>query len=236
LFISHKYRFIFIRTEKTAGTSLSKAFHIMHQDDPKPTGSKKYGSYEGVKRRPAWSKFSPIHYGALERNLPVLFGLHSHATAKDVRDVVGRRIFDTYYKFAVDRNPWERQLSLYYQRSAKNKKTDLNFDRDMRSAFYRATEYCHLHNWRMYAIGDELVADRVLRYETLSADLDELCRHLGIEQKLDMPRLRADHRPDRQHYSAHYSPATRDLVGRWYAREIEALGYKFEAPVGAAPA
>jgi hypothetical protein len=179
-------------------------------------------------RRPSWAKFSPIHHGALRRYAPQWFGLHTHATASQVRDVLGRKIFDSYYKFSVERNPWDRQVSLYSHRAWKKGNPPDNFDRDMQSFIYRNTSYVRLNNWSKYAIGREIVVDRVLRYERLGEDISELFTTLGIPGTLDLPRLRK-YTADRPHYSTYYGDATRDLVGRWYAREIDALGYKFES-------
>jgi hypothetical protein len=233
LLVSHKYRFIFMRTEKTASTSLSKALYKLHEGAPAMSDGRP--ACEGVKKRPGWAKVSPIHYGALERNLPELFGLHAHATARQIRSVLGPEVFDSYYKFAVDRNPWDRQVSLYKHRQHKHGKR-VDFDRDMRSWFYRATEYSRLHNWDIYAIDGAIVANKVLRYESLEQDLAELAQRLEFDKPLDLPRLR-EYSADRAHYATYYSDVTRQLVADWYAPEIAALGYRFEtAPEKAAEA
>jgi hypothetical protein len=218
MIVSHKYRFIFLRTEKTAGTSLSVALENLLDENDLRTKM----------RRPPWAKFSPVHYGALMRHFPHYFGLHTHATASQVREVVGRKIFDSYYKFAIERNPWDRQVSLYAHRQWKRGRPVDHFDRDMRSLIYRSAEYVRLNNWSVYAIGREIVADRVLRYERLAEEIGELVTTLGLPGPVPMPRLRR-YTTDRPHYSTYYSDSTRDLVAKWYANEIEALGYEFES-------
>lgn len=218
MIVSHKYRFIFLRTEKTASTSMMKALReFLDENDVQASMS-----------RPSWAKFSPVHHGALRRYLPQWFGLHTHATAGQVRDVLGAKIFDSYYKFAVERNPWDRQLSLYSHRKWKKGEPADHFDRDMRSFVYRNTSYVRLNNWSKYAIGRDIVADRVIRYERLAEEIDDLVATLGLPGPLDLPRLRS-YQPGRSHYSTYYSDATRELVGRWYAKEIDALGFTFEA-------
>jgi len=223
MIISHKYRFIFLRTEKTASTSLTSALRETLGDDALHAGLK----------RPTWAKYSPIHHGALKRNLPDLFGLHPHATARQVRRVLGAEIFDSYFKFAVERNPWERQVSLYFHREWKKGNANPDFDRDMRSRFYRNTEYVRLNNWSIYAMGDHIVADRVLHYERLEDELAELSDMLEFPAPLKLPKLR-DYTGERDHYATFYSDESRRLVARWYAREIAAFGYRFEAPACAA--
>ncbi len=215
--VSHTHRFIFLRTEKTAGTSLEAAFE-------KVLGE---GDFMAHLRRPAWARFSPVHHGALKRKIPDLFGLHPHASARQARRVLGRKVFDGYFKFAVERNPWDRQVSLYFHRAWKTRRKSLDFDRDLRSFWYRNSEYVRLRNWSIYAIGGTVVADRVLRYEYLDDDLKQLAADLNIKGLGPLPRKRRYTAP-RPHYSRYYSPQTRELVARWYAREIDAFGYRFE--------
>jgi hypothetical protein len=222
MIVSHAHRFIFLRTEKTGGSSFLKVMH--EQLDP--------SEFPADLPRPLWSKYTPIHQGGLRRAFPKVFGLHRHATAKHVRDIIGRKVFDSYFKFAIERNPWDRQISLYAHRQWKKGKSVDSFDRDMRSILYRSTGHVKLNNWAVYSIDGQIVADRVLRYERLSEELDEVLGQLGLPQGLEMPRLRS-YVPNRPHYSTYYSDYTRDLIARWYANEIKALGYQFETVDGA---
>jgi Sulfotransferase family len=223
MIVSHKYRFIFLRTEKTASTSLMKALEsILGEND-----------MQADMERPSWAKFSPIHHNALRRHAPQWFGLHTHATASQVRQVVGRKIFDSYYKFSVERNPWDRQISLYAHRKWKKGQLIADFDRDMGSIVFRNTSYVRLNNWSNYAIGRDIVADRIIRYERLAEEIAELGATLGFPGPLDLPVLRR-YTTDRPHYSTYYGPASRNLVAKWYAREIDALGYSFERQDSAA--
>jgi Sulfotransferase family len=217
MIISHKYKFIFLRTEKTAGTSLTAALEAMI--DP--------GDMVADMSRPGWAKFSPVHHGALKRKLPQAFGLHVHATAAQAKAVIGAAKFNSYFKFAVERNPWDRQVSLYFQR--KNKRGqggDANFDRDMKSLLFRSTEYVRLNNWSIYAINNEIVADEIIRYENLAASLQKILAHVGLKAAPNMPSLRSGFRDD-EGYRRHYSDATRERVARWYRREIDALEFEF---------
>ncbi len=217
MIISHKYKFIFLRTEKTAGTSLTAALEAMV--DP--------GDVVADMSRPGWAKFSPVHHGALKRKLPQLFGLHVHATAAQAKAVIGAAKFNSYFKFAVERNPWDRQASLYFQRKNKRGQDgDADFDRDMKSLLFRSTEYVRLNNWSIYTINNDIVADEIIRYENLDAGLQKILAHIGLMGALNMPSLRSGFRDD-EDYRRHYSDATRAMVARWYRKEIDALGFAF---------
>ena len=217
MIVSHSHKFIFLRTEKTAGSSLGEALALAGGDN----------DFVADMRRPAWAKYSPVHHGALKRKLPGIFGLHTHATAAQARQVLGPDVFDTYFKFAVERNPWDRQVSLYMHRCWKTGRTP-DFDRDIRSLAYRSTEHVRLQNWKVYAIDGQVVVDKVLRYETFGDDLAQLWPAIGMAPQ-ELPRRRSEYRDERPHYSTFYTPASRDLVGSWYRREIAALGYTFDA-------
>ncbi|MBK0398564.1 hypothetical protein H0I76_05145 [Limibaculum sp. M0105] len=218
MYISHDFRLIFVRTEKTAGTSIEVALRAALGDD----SADGHGA-----ARPRWARFSPVHHGALTRRLPELFGLHPHATARQIRRVLGKDIFDSYFTFAVDPNPWDRQVSLYYQRQRKRAAPVFEFDRHIRSRLYRATEYVRLNNWGIYADGDSIMVDRVLRYEEIETALPKLLFEIGVRERIDLPRARAGHRVPCRSYRDEYTPESRALIASWYPKEIEALGYCF---------
>jgi hypothetical protein len=220
MIVSHKYKFIYLRTEKTASTSLSTALEEILDT----------GDFVARPFQAKWVKRLPKSPGALKRHLPLMFGLHTHASASQARMVLGRKIFDSYYKFSVERNPWERQLSLYTQRIHKEEKhkTVENFDTDMRDWFWRARYYTRLKNWPIYAIGDQVVADHVIQYHDLETGLRHVFDQIGIESTIELPRFRTSPSGERAPYARYYSAATRDLVANWYEREIKAFGYSFE--------
>jgi hypothetical protein len=224
MIISHAHKFIFLRTEKTASTSLAHALLTLLEP-----GDEWFGSGASAAAHPG-IRAAPRAKGWKRRTFPRLFGLHFHASARDVRSVVGRKVFDTYFKFAVERNPWDRQVSLYMHRSRQRGGDGTGFSRDMSSPFYRMMHHTRLANWQVYTIGDSVVADWVIRYDELSGSLPALAERAGLPAVPQMNSLRAGYRDRGTHYSAHYTPAVRDLVARWYRPEIEAFGFQFETP------
>ena len=225
LIISHKYKIIFLRTEKTASTSLSKALikQIGDQDEV-------ITSFKG-----SWVKFMPIHPGGLKRVFPRQFGLHFHAHGRDVRKAIGAKIFDSYYKFAVDRNPWDRQVSLYFHRALRENYKNPDFARDLGSPLYRALYYTKLRNWDIYSIDQKVVADQVLRYENLTQEIPDLFKTLGIDTNAKLSHANPGFGCMRPHYSTYYTDDIRNLVANWYSREIDALGYTFDDQTSAQP-
>ena len=218
MFVCPEYRFIFLRTEKTASTSISDA--LARQLGGKGYSSRKYFNA-------GHTRFSPVKVGTLQKLMPGVFGLPLHAPAHQVRRVLGKETFDSYYKFAVERNPWDRQVSLYFHRRSENGKAALDFDRDMSSSLYRLLHHTRLDNWSKYAIGDTIVADRIIRFESLAPELEEVWSEIGLRSNLRLGKALSQYRDDNHDYRSHYSDFTRDLVARWYKREIDTFGYSF---------
>lgn len=230
MIISHEHRFIFFRTEKTAGSSIEFALaKYCGPTDIVTSGGAKAETLRGLplrKERPRWVKHIPFRTGNMRRILPQYFGLHTHATARHVKKLVGDNVFRSYFKFCVERNPWDRQVSLYFQRN-KRSGNENHFDRDMRSFIFRTFHYTRMKNWQTYTIDGRIAVDRVLRYERLEEELSDLLKTINLPDDLRLPSRRSEFRTDGRSYREFYSKTTRELVAKWYRKEIEAFGYAF---------
>jgi hypothetical protein len=226
--ISHRYKFIFLKTEKTASTSLATLFKNIVLDHDKLYPANIESKRTLFRKHGSLDKFSfEEGTGRFRRSLPRYFGLHGHARAKDIHQFVGDEIFKDYKKITSERNPWDRQVSLFAHRSNLNKELSLNdFDRCMRSPVYNALHYNRLHNWDIYAINDEIVADYIIRFEHLKDDLIDVLNAIGIDpDRHTLPHIRSQ--PRKSSYRDLYSDHSRKLVEHWYAKEIEYFGYSF---------
>jgi hypothetical protein len=196
MLISHKYRFIFLRTEKTGSTSVLHAL-----------------------RELCGISVAELAAGAPERD-DVVRG--------QVRSVLGDEKFRDYFKFSIERNPWDRQISLYSHRHKKRGVKDLsNFDRDMCSPLWRAMHHSRLDNWGIYSIDGKPCFDYMIKYEQLSEGFEEVLSRIGAQGKVQLAHRNSSDRKDGGDYRALYSPQSQALVAQWHAREIEAFGYTF---------
>jgi hypothetical protein len=142
--------------------------------------------------------------------------------ASRVRDYVGEEVWRSYFKFAFDRNPWDRQVSWYLYKT-KTKRFRPSFERfmqDRRRAF--------VTNYAIYTIDGALAVDFVGRYENLQDELAKALDLAGVGRHLKVPRTNVT--PDKDQardYRSYYSDATRERVAEWYAPEIALLHYGF---------
>jgi hypothetical protein len=206
MIISHKYKFIFIKTVKTAGTSIEVYL------------SDKCGE-EDV--------FTPIHPPVLPHRARNVGQFYNHMPAGELKPVLPAGIWDSYYKFCVERNPWDKVLSLFHMLNYRSG-FELSFDQfvaDGNEALMQVFNYPRYMN----AAGSELFVDRVIRYENLDRELGEVFGllkvpyggSLNVHAKTEM---QAD---DRLPYNEVYSDKQRSLVQRLFEKEIDLHGYVF---------
>ena len=73
------------------------------------------------------------------------------------------------------------------------------------------------------------MVDRILRYENLPAELDELFSQLNIpfDGTLGVA-AKSEYRTDRRPYQQVFNNEQRKIVEKAFAKEIELHGYRFE--------
>jgi hypothetical protein len=212
--VSHEHRFIFMKTLKTAGTSLEiELSRVCGADDiitPLPEDDEVLRAERGG--RPAQHYESP----------PLVGRVHEHIRASKVRPIVGRDVWDGYFKFAVERNPWDAVVSLYYW-LRRNDKVD-TFERFLTMP---NIEQLATRNYQAYHLKGEVAVDRVLRYERLADELAEVWHQLSLPGEPALPRAKGGARPEGSDFHDLYDADSAELVRRTFARQIAELGYEF---------
>lgn len=242
MIICHSHRFIFIKTRKTAGSSAEIALSRACGPQDVVTRLSAHRGEEELRRAeggygPAnHRKTAGEHRGFKEWKRLLLKGqraeYNEHLTAAAIRALVGEDVWRNYYKFTIERDPWDRALSRYYWQKQRweEKPRDEPFPELSGYLLWLERNKPHwLSNWGHYAIDDAIAVDRVLRYERLSEELEDVRAHLGVESSFALPEERAKggYRSERRPYTEVLSDADRALIDRVCQREIEALGYRF---------
>jgi hypothetical protein len=232
MIISHAHKFIFIKTKKTAGTAIEAALSQLcgpldvitpyreeSEQERKGLAPQNYRIEHPLKpKRPLWRKL----LGRPERYYHPSVGFYEHMPASLVRAYVGEQVWRGYYKFAFDRNPWDRQVSWYFYKT-KSKRRRPSFERFMSS---RARAY--VNNYQLYTEGGALAVDFVGRYESLDEDLNKVLKRIGIKRRIKVPRTNVGRDRDGiGDYRSLYTEETREIVETWYAPEIALLSYGF---------
>lgn len=231
MIISHEHKFIFIKTAKTAGTSIEVALAGLcgDQDVITPLRGSQEEKRPGrraqnleldhpmVPKRPLIRRL----LGRPERPWHPSVGYYSHMPAWRVRTYVGEKVWNDYFTFAFERNPWDRQVSHFHYK-AKNKDPRPTFE-----DYLVRKKRAFVDNYELYSQNGEIIVDFVGRYENLAEDFDFVLKRLGLEGKAALPMVNTT--PDRgADYRSLFTDETRARIESWYRPEIEIFGYSFD--------
>jgi hypothetical protein len=200
--ISHKYRFIFVKTAKTAGTSIEVFLSgVCGEQDVftpifPPVAPHRARNFEGT-------------------------GFENHLPAAQIRKIVGDDIWSSYYKFCVERNPWDKTLSHFHMLRFRSGE-ELTLEQ-----YFENKDFCA--NFGLYT--DDLgapIVDRILRYEHLNDDLSSVFTSLGIPFAGTLGvRAKAEYRDDHRPYKEVLSESQARLIEEVLRDEIALLGYEY---------
>jgi hypothetical protein len=202
MIISHKYKFIFIKTTKTAGTSIEV--------------------------------FLSPHCGPLDIVTPIIphvdphvprnaEGYYNHMPAHAIRERISPTFWDSYFKFCVERNPWDKTISHFHMQKSRDD-LGLSFERYLSEKQF-PVDY---PKYTDPSDPSRIIVDEVLRYEHLLDDLGRVFKRLGIPFSGTLGvNAKSEYRTDRRHYRDIYTAEQAALVGDAFKQELLLLGYTF---------
>lgn len=243
MIISHKWKFIFIKTQKTAGTSIEAFLSRFCGDDDviTPFGSeeeRRRSDYAGrgfqnyrapiIRQAPAYRLSTQATTMAkaaanLMRRRKELYRaprdmFWEHMGCRQVKKRVVKSIWESYFKFCFERDPWEKQLSLYYF---------FNPNPDERPTPDEWVVARAISDWKMYTIDDRLAVDFVGRYERLEDDLRAVAERVGLPcDEVSLPGFKTSFRKEKKPAREVFSRSTCEMIAQLNAKEIAAFGYR----------
>jgi hypothetical protein len=230
--VSHKYKFIYLKTIKTASTSMENALSVICGPDDiiTPTSPRFMKLRPGQRAQnyhldhPAVPKRALLKrlLGRPERYYHPSVGYYEHMPAWRVKTYIGDKIWNSYYKFTFERNPWDRQVSFYHFR-CPDKQKRLTFDQ-----FMEKRSRALVDNWGIYTLEDSVCVDFLGRFENLADDFQTVIDRLGLPSELSLPKVNKSSKCDQAgSYRSFYTDHTRELIADWYGKEINLLNYAF---------
>lgn len=229
MIVSHRHKLIFIKTLKTAGTSIELALskHCGPDDVITPI----FPAVEGNDYRNSRGWFNPLR-GACGKpdfvknceELAKRKRFYNHIPARFARARMPRPIWDKYLKVCVERNPWDKTLSHFhmFQNAAwhRHYTPDLTLD-----AYLEKGIFCH--NAPFYCdVDGTVIVDRILRYDRLSQELPALFAELDIPFDR-LPNAKGSIRQDRRSYHEVFNAGQKSKVEEVFQAEINLLKWDF---------
>jgi len=227
MIISHKYKFIFIKTGKTAGTSIE--VFLSKFCDKNDILTPIYPAIEGHIPRNYSTCQNPISK-TVSRDQTIqktTYDLenqnkfYNHIPAKIIKKKVSAHVWENYYKICVERNPWDKTLSHYYMMNYRSN-NQLTLDKYLE----KTNKFCY--NEQMYCDNNEIIIDKVIKYENLRNELFDFFNKIGIpfDGNLEM-NAKSEYRKDRRHYSNIFTNKQKDIIEEAFQNEIKMHNYKY---------
>lgn len=217
MIINHTYKFIFIKTRKTASTSLEIALSkFCGPDDVITTISQKDEEIRSALEYPGPRNYERTPIGPVYPSGK----LRGHQRATEVRKFFPD-IWQSYFTFCFERNPFDRAISRYFWEQRRGDIAPPMND------FLRSIPVWMLSSWDLYTDSNGLIVDFAGKYENLQADLNFVQDTLRLPKKIVLPQQKAKSgfRSDHRHYREVLSTADRQLIENICSREIDHFSY-----------
>lgn len=229
MILSWQRKFIFLKTSKTAGTSLEIALskYATAEDIVTPITP----ADEDIRR--ALGYCGPQNYLAPPGLLQKL-GLkrpekkfYNHIRAGVIRRVLGREVFDSFLKVAVVRNPFDMVVSRYFWTHRNDPSLS---ETHFRQWLLSRPEVLY-ENYQITRIDGVSVIDLMIRFEHFREDLGTFAGRVGLPDTLyeefNAIKAKGQFRPKRANTHEMFKdfPEGRQVVAEMFAEDIAAYGY-----------
>jgi hypothetical protein len=218
MILSTSHRFLFVHIPKTAGTALTEALA------PFGVGS----------NRTIWR--------SVLRRLPIIEApehahLRKHDSAAKIIAKLSRPVYDRFHSFTVVRNPYDHAVSHFEFmkefriREVAERIRAMTFEEylhyRMKKPFWNNTFFARQPNqsWFVTDRNGRLLVNRVMYFETLRADFDQLVADLGLTGAVLKHINRTRSKSDKKPYHAYYDATTEEMVRRYYDADFRLFGY-----------
>lgn len=237
MIISFKYKFIFIKPYKAAGSSIESYLHPYLNAEDILTSSE---DHRGIN---CWGDFDTngLDYFFDEKDLEkkIKFKLRYFAhmpiwlvkeRLKPLSDKLNYDIFKNFYKFGVIRNPFDTIVSHYYWINSLNNHNakSITFKeilKELESNKYPNYDLLNL-NKLMDKNFDEVLCDKIIKYEDLNKDLSLVFNKLGVpfDGKLNIFKKKSNRN---ENYRKFFNNDTKKIIEKIYWKDMKMFDYGF---------
>lgn len=207
MIISHKHRYIFFATPKTATHAVREALYHYSAD----------GDWE-----------QQALFGKQAIPIPEIAEIkHGHVSVQQLRPVLDQDLWSDYFRFAFVRNPFDRFVSTCAFLNRQNPNFRANSLQWMKVALgrpaFRARILMTPQSDLLSDATGELGVNFVGRYETLQTSLDTIFDQLG----LPLVQLNVRNSSEHTHYREYYDDHLRSLVEQLYFTDLQNFNYTY---------
>ena len=229
MIISFKYKFIFIKNYKTAGSSIERYLYnfLTKNDIIAPT------NLQGINWQSKFDAQTLIKN--FDKEISELYinrqaAYFAHMPAWLIRERIGKKIFSNFFKFAVLRNPWDQFVSHFHWLNNINNKHRINISWQelINDLEFKLSISNNLFNY--YKISEfqnrESIIDSICNFDDLDNDLNKVFKFLNIPYKPNS-LLRLNASLNRKDYKVYFNSKDKNLIKNKFSKEIDLMEYVF---------
>jgi hypothetical protein len=232
---SYLHNFIFIKTKKTAGTTVELTLGPICGPDDIVT------PLNGMREEELRSNGRPIcrnfmadpkaeerllrlmmrkDHPALKKRRRLLerATYYQHMTAQAAKQNLPAEFWQRAHKFTVERHPYERVVSKAYFKYKEDQPFDQFLDSIVREGRYTSHQF--------YMIDGEIAVDEIIRQENLHGDLKRLGAKLGFPVPDELARAKGITRTDRRPAHEILTEEQKKIIYETCRKEFEILQYE----------
>lgn len=247
MILSKQHKFVFLRGQKVAGTSVEMALSAICGPDDivsalNPIDERKRIEFGG---RPA-QNYLPTREPELEyirqvreaspEALPGVMRPSSkfrhHMSYKELQKVIGEEALSEYFVFGIDRNPYAKVISLANMRQSYRRSYlqggEMKGDSQRLGRFIKRLlrgNLKRIQNLHYYTDESGRLRAHILRYENLQAELDALVAQRGWPSPPPLPHAKKGVMANERDPREIFSREQLDRINELMADEFEQYGY-----------
>ena len=224
MLVSHSHKFIYTKTIKTASTSVESYFERFCMPA---------GEWEQLSRRNEQISSAGI-IGFRGVDMPNKTTWWNHMPAQTIRKQLGEKVWNSYFKFCVIRNPYEKCISAF-EHFGKDYQTSKQSILDRICSFFMSTEQRRFYDYLVkampsdrdkYIIDGQFCLDDYIRYESLEHEIERLCNRLSLPWEPEyLPTFKMGIRRADSTIDSLYTLPAKRRVQKHFKMEIEYFRY-----------
>ena len=230
MIISHQHKFIFIKCRKTAGTSVEIALSQVCGPDDIITpitavdeemrlhlGLRGAQHYEKPKSEWTYSEiWQHFRTGKKPKNR-----FYNHISAREITKLIPSEIWNSYFKFTIERNPFDKVVSFFYWQKANEKYASV-------AEWLLDGGLKDMPSFDLYGIDKFPVVDKIYQYENFDFFEKDFTERLQLDAPFKMLEYKAKSKIRKvKNYREILDDQAVELIKVAFAREIKLLRYEY---------
>ena len=213
MLVSHRYKFIYLKARKVAGTSTEAFFEkYCRSIQEENTYKHRHASDEYVSQ-----------YGIIGTRMNGNKGTgtwYNHKPISEIISDLGEDKYLQYYKICNVRNPFDMSVSLYHDLGGTKVDKQMFFKFLKRKDVLRLLQ-CNKDMWSIHDNEDFCY----IRFEQIDQDLLNCCKKVGIIPLGQLPEYKKNNH--RKNYQLYFNEDSINIIEKLFKDEINYFNYKY---------